>query len=102
MVLNERREKQIQKANTNAKATAGPSTRPGAPGLAQDDMRLLSLRMTGDCCRSGRHATTVAQEGNFGVMTALLRCEIPVRLFVPLFPRSPWSLLSQETEEAAL
>jgi hypothetical protein len=29
-----------------AKATAGPSTRPGTPGLAQDDIPFLLLRLT--------------------------------------------------------
>jgi hypothetical protein len=29
------------------KATAGPSARPGTPGLAQDDNRFLLLRATG-------------------------------------------------------
>jgi hypothetical protein len=37
-----------------AKATAGPSTRPGRPGLAQDDRRLLLLGMTADLGCSGR------------------------------------------------
>src|SRR5208282_478983 len=30
------------------KATAGPSTHPGTPGLAQDDSQLMSLRMTSE------------------------------------------------------
>ena len=37
-----------EKAGTKAKTTAGPSTRPGTPGLAQDDMRFLVLGMTLD------------------------------------------------------
>jgi hypothetical protein len=31
----------VRKAKTKAKATAGPSTRPGAPGLAQDDSSFI-------------------------------------------------------------
>ena len=40
------------RANAKARTTAGPSTRPGAAGLAQDDMRFTSLRMACDFSRS--------------------------------------------------
>jgi hypothetical protein len=49
-------------------ANAGPSTRPGAPGLAQDDVRIFSLRMTANLVAQDEIPISAAQDDNSVVM----------------------------------